>query len=134
MIRKIPWWGWVAGVVVVLIIWQSLSGWGMSGKYFNMLLDQIRKDQSQVIKDNKEWIEACETEIAKLAEEKAQIQKEKLILQKKNIESTKEIVRLKGENNELQDLLNRIIISNDPDKLLEDLRSRGINIKRINPR
>jgi chromosome segregation ATPase len=131
LIKKIPIWGWIIVVVVILFVWQSISGWAESRKLYTMVLDNLREDQSQIVEDKDKWIKACEDEIAKLAEDKAKIQKEKLALQKKNAQSELEISRLMGENHDLQNRLSRIVVSTDPDKLLDDLRSRGINIRRI---
>jgi len=128
--KKVPLWGWITGIVIILILWQSLSGWAMSRKLYSMVLDNLRQDQSQAIKDKDAWIKSCEKEIGQLANEKAEIEKKKAILEKKDIASTAEITRLVGRNNELQNRLNNIVTSDDPDRLLEDLRSRGINIKR----
>jgi chromosome segregation ATPase len=133
-VKGIPWWLWVVAIIFIILIWQSVSGWGMSKKLYTMALDNLREDQTQIVKDRDEWIKTCEGEIAKLAAEKVQIQKEKFTLQTKNAQSAIEISRLTEENYDLQDRLNHIIISNDPDRLLEDLRGRGINIKRINSR
>jgi chromosome segregation ATPase len=131
MLKKLPWYGYVAGGIFIIILWQSLSGWAMSRKYFNMILNQIKTDQTQIIKEKEEWIKTCEEEIKKLDEEKARIQKDKLALQKKNADSEKEIARLIGENHDLKDIIDHIVSSDDPDRLIADLQSRGINIRRI---
>ncbi len=95
-----------------------------------MALDNLRQDQSQIIKDKDEWIKSCEEEIGQLVEEKTKIEEKKAVLEKKDIALTAEITRLIGSNNELQNRLNNIITSDDPDRLLEDLQRRGINIKK----
>jgi len=130
--KKVPWWGYVAAIVFIIIVWQQMSSWALSKKYYNMLLDNLRTDQSQIIKDKDAWIKQCEDEIVKVEAEKEQIRLSKLALEKKNKQSMAEIALLTGRNRDLQDRLDRIIVSDDPDKLLEDLRSRGINIKRYN--
>ncbi len=128
--KRIPWWGWIIGIVIILLLWQSLSSWAMSRKLYNMALDNLRQDQSQIIKDKDEWIKSCEEEIGQLVEEKTKIEEKKAVLEKKDIALTAEITRLIGSNNELQNRLNNIITSDDPDRLLEDLQRRGINIKK----
>lgn len=126
------WWVWVAIVVFIIIVWQQMSSWALSKKLYNMALDNLRTDQSQTIKDKDAWIKQCEDEIARQEKEKEQIRLEKIALEKKDKQSMAEIAQLMGRNHDLQDRLDRIIISDDPDRLLEDLRSRGINIKKYN--
>ena len=132
VIKKVPWWGYVATIVFVIIVWQQMSNWALSKKYYNMLLDNLRTDQSQIVKDQKDWIKQCEDEIARVEAEKEQIRLSKIALEKKDKQSMAEIARLIGRNHDLQDRIDRIVTSDDPDKLLEDLRSRGINIKKYN--
>ncbi len=128
--KRVPWWGWVIAIVFIILVWQQMSSWAMSRKLYNMALDNLRQDESQAIKDKDAWIKSCEKEISQLANEKAEIEKKKAILEKKDIASTIEITRLIGNNNELQNRLNNIVTSDDPDRLIEDLQRRGINIKR----
>ncbi len=97
-----------------------------------MLLDNLRTDQTNIIKDKDTWIKQCEDEIARVEAEKEQIRLSKIALEKKDKQSMAEIALLTGRNRDLQDRLDRIVVSDDPDKLLEDLRGRGINIKRHN--
>ncbi len=132
ILSLVPWWGWIATVVFIIIVWQQLSSWALSRKYYNMLLDNLRTDQTNIIKGKDAWIKQCEDEIAKVEAEKEQIRLSKIALEKKDKQSVAEIALLTGRNRDLQNRLDRIIVSDDPDKLLEDLRSRGINIKRYN--
>jgi hypothetical protein len=91
-----------------------------------MMLDQIRKDQTQIIKDKDAWIKECEDEIARLDKEKEQIKKEKQIWEKRGIESAKEVALLKGSNNALKKQLQNIIVSDDPGRLIDGLNKRGL--------
>ncbi len=105
------------------------------GEYYALLLNQIKKGQSQIIKDKEEWIKSCETEIVRLQSEKEQIQKEKYFHQKQAVESAAEVIRLKGTINVLQIQLQNVVVSDDPDRIISDLQRLGIrSIKLCNIR
>ena len=126
MIKKIPWWGWVGAIVAILLLWQSLSGWAYSRKLYGMALDNLRKDESRVIRDKDEWIKVCESAILDLKKEVDKIEREKARVQLEANQSAVEVARLKGRINELQEMLKRIVISNDPDVVINDLKRYGL--------
>lgn len=126
MIKKIPWWGWVGAIVAILLLWQSLSGWAYSRKLYGMALDNLRKDESRVIRDKDEWIKVCESAILDLKKEVDKIGREKARVQLEANQSAVEVARLKGRINELQEMLKRIVISNDPDVVINDLKRYGL--------
>jgi len=126
VIKKIPWWGWVGAIVAILLLWQSLSGWAYSRKLYGMALDNLRKDESRVIRDKDEWIKVCESAILDLKKEVDKIGREKARVQLEANQSAVEVARLKGRINELQEMLKRIVISNDPDVVINDLKRYGL--------
>jgi len=126
VIKKIPWWGWVGAIVAILLSWQSLSGWAYSRKLYGMALDNLRKDESRVIRDKDEWIKVCESAILDLKKEVDKIGREKARVQLEANQSAVEVARLKGRINELQEMLKRIVISNDPDVVINDLKRYGL--------
>lgn len=133
LIKRVPWWGWIVAIVFVLLVWQQMSNWALSRKYYNMLLDNLRTDQSQIIKDKNAWIKQCEDEILKINTEKDKITKEKAIAQQDANNSRVEVIRLKGENRDLQAKLDSVVVSNDPDLIIGDLKKRFPSINRIKP-
>jgi len=126
VIKKIPWWGWVGAIVAILLLWQSLSGWAYSRKLYGMALDNLRKDESRVIRDKDEWIKVCESAILDLKKEVDKIEREKARVQLEANQSAVEVARLKGRINELQEMLKRIVISNDLDVVINDLKRYGL--------
>ncbi len=116
------------GVLVVLFWIGSITG--TNKKLYNMMINQLKTDESKLIADQKKYIAECEKEITKLAKDKEEIRKQKALVEKRDAEKNKEIELLSWRVNDLQNRLNNIVTSSDPDRLLEDLRSRGINIKR----
>jgi ABC-type lipoprotein release transport system permease subunit len=114
---------------LILLIWIGFMT-GTNKKLYNMMLDQLRTDESKVVADQKKYITDCEVEITKLAKDKEEIKKQKIVVEKRDAEKSKQIGLLTGRVNALQNRLNSIVVSDNPDRLLEDLRSRGINIKR----
>ena len=130
-LKKIPWWVWIGAFVTVLLIWQNLSGWAMSRKLYTMALDNLRTDQTRVVETLQENQKMYEAEIANLQAEKERLQKEKATVQKQAVESAVEVTRLKGRIGELQTQLQNIIVSDDPSKIVEDLRELGLKSIRI---
>ncbi len=122
----------IAILALIVILWIS-SVTGTSRKIYDMMLDQLSTDQSQIIKDKEAWIKDCEDEIKQLAQEKAKIQQEKLAVQRQAQESAIEVARLTGRVNDLQEKLRNIVIPTDVDALIRDLRGRGIDIERYSP-
>jgi peptidoglycan hydrolase CwlO-like protein len=125
-LKRIPWWFWLGVLVAILFIWQSLSGWAMSRKLYSMALDTIREDQSQVVETLQENQKMYEEEIARLQSEKERLQKEKALVQAQAIASAEEVTRLKGKIGALQYQIDHIIISDNPDRILDDLHRLGI--------
>ena len=95
-----------------------------------MMLGDIKKDESQTVKDKEAWIKTCEDEILKIQKEKEGLQRERLIAQEAAAYSAKEVFRLKGENDALRIELKNIVVSDDPDRIIDDLQRRGIKIRR----
>jgi len=119
LFKKIPLWGYVAGIVAILILWQSLSGWAYSKKLYNMALDNLRTDQSRIVKTLEENQTMYENEIQKLQSELERIKSQQAVVKAEN-------ERLKGKVSELQAQRENIIVSSDPDILVNDLHKLGI--------
>ena len=111
--------------VIVLLFWIG-SVTGTNSKLFNMALDNLRTDQSRIIKTLEENMTSYENEITNLQEQVARVQKDKASIQAQANQSNIEIARLKGKIYELQDALDRIRISDNPDAVIEDLHNYGI--------
>lgn len=127
LLKKVPWWGWAALGVAILFSWQSISGWAASRKLYNMALSQLREDKTRIVEEKEAYIKDCEDEISKLAGEKETLRKEKLIIQHQASESTAEVARLEGNLHVLKRQLQSITIGDDPDRLIDDLRKRGLS-------
>lgn len=119
ILKKIPWWGWIAGIVAIIFLWQSLSGWAYSKKLYNMALDQLREDQSDIIKAKDEWIASCEQEIQNLQRKVEANQRQQATLRAEN-------EKLKGRIHELEIAQANINVPTDPDALVDDLRKHGL--------
>ena len=131
LLKKIPWWGWAALGVAILFSWQSFSGWAASRKLYDIALNQLREDRTQIIEEKEAYIKDCEDEISKLAGEKEALRKEKLIIQRQASESAAEVARLEGNVHALERQLQSITIGDDPNKIVEDLRRLGLKSIRI---
>jgi hypothetical protein len=128
-----PFWFWIALAVFIFLAWQSLSGWAMSRKLYKMALNNLRQDQTQIIKEKDAWIKTCEDEILQIKAEKDKIAKEKIIAQQDATNSKVKVVRLEGENDALRIKIRNVIVSDDPDRIIDDLRKRFPSIRKIQP-
>lgn len=96
-----------------------------------MALDQLREDQTKIVHEKEKWIKTCENQILDLQKEVDKIQKEKAIERARAAESAAEVARLKGRINALQFQIDNIVVSDNPDVVLDSLRKQGIrSIKR----
>jgi hypothetical protein len=120
ILKKIPWWGWVALAIATLFLWQSLSGWAATRKLYNMALDNLRVDQSRVV-------EVLEGALADREKELANLYGELERLKVQQTQAKAETERLRGKIRELQAQRENIIVPGDPDRLVDELRKRGIS-------
>ena len=124
------WWFWITAFVIILLVWQQMSGWSMSRRLYNMALDQLRKDQTVVVENLNEALKISRVEKEKIKKEIIQIQKEKELWKQKSLQYEKENLRLKGEVDDLEFKLHQIIVSSDPATLIIDinkyLQQRGV--------
>lgn len=102
MIKK-PWF-WIAIIIAGLMVWQLLSGWATSRKLYNMVLGNLRTDQTQVIRTLEQIITQRETELSDLYKKIETIQKQSVVAQAESerlrrliSEKNAEIVKLQGE-------------------------------------
>lgn len=128
MLKK--WWVWIAGIIVILLVWQGFSGWAMSRKLYTMALDNLRKDQTTIVEQQKQDIETFKQKVSDLQKEVIQVQKEKSVYKSQAIASANEVIQLKGKVNDLQNQIDNIRISDNPDSILLDLQRQGIRIRR----
>jgi len=133
ILKKVPLWGWVAIAIAILFLANYASSRALNRSLFNMALDQLREDQSQIVQQKTEEAEAFKKQNLDLKEEVKKVQKEKALERARAAESAAEVVRLKGRINALQVQIDNIIVSHDPDAVLDSLRKQGIrSIKRRN--
>jgi len=124
--KKIPWWGWVIGIAAFFFLINYASSLALNRSLFNMALDNLREDKTRILETKDEWIKTCEQEISRLQREVDRVQKEKAAVQAQAAQTAAEVARLKGRINELQTQLQNIVVSDDPDRIIDDLRRLGI--------
>ncbi len=131
LIKKVPLWGWVIIAISILFLVNYASSRTLNRSLFNMALDQFREDQTRIVREKDDWIAICEKQILDLQKDIDKIQKEKVIEKARAVQSAAEVARLKGRIDELQFKIDNIVVSNDPDIVLDSLRKQGIrSIKR----
>jgi len=81
LMRKVPWYGWVIAVLAVIFLFNVASAQNYAKKLFNMALDQLREDQSEVVATLEENQKAYEAEIMRLANELETVKKKQGIAQ-----------------------------------------------------
>ncbi len=122
---KIPWkLVFVAAAALsLLFLVGSLSG--ANRKLFNLALDQFRADQSRIVKEQADSLEWYEKERQRLENEKEGLKQEKVRVQAERNQIAAERDVLKGRVNELEKRRQVIVVSDDPDRILDDLRKLG---------
>jgi TolA-binding protein len=128
LIKKYFIWILLAVCVIVLIMGQ-LSG--ANSKIYNMVLDQLRDDQSKVVDTLETQLSQTELQIADLQAQRDQLRKEKEALLKQSEISYSEIKRLEGERHALQQAFEAIVAPSDLNSILLDLKRLGISSIRI---
>ena len=119
-LKKIPWWAWLALAIAILFLWQSFSGWAATRKLYDMALDNLRQDQSRIVRILSETITEREKELAGLYEELDRIKAQQ-------IQARAETEKLKGRIRELQAQRENIVVPGDPDRIVDELRRHGIS-------
>lgn len=125
LIRRISWWGWILIIVVVLFLFNYASSMMMNRSLFNVVLDSIRKDQIQALEDRDEQLKLVREQNKRYQEQVKEVQREKEVMRQRAERSAAEVARLKGENNALRQALQNVVVSNDPDRIIDDLNKMG---------
>lgn len=131
MIKKIPLWGWIAIVIGVLFLMNYASSIVMNRNLFNIALDGIRKDQTQALQERDEQLNLVRSERELLKRQIGEVQKEKEAMRQRAIQSEQRVIQLEGENETLRNKISSIVVSDDPDRIIDDLNKAGFkSIKR----
>jgi hypothetical protein len=117
-LKRFPWWFWIVVILAILFAWQFVSGWSESRKLYNMMIDQLREDQNQVIQDKEAWIADCEKEISELYLELDQVKKLRNIQQAENGRLMEVIRGLQARRED-------IVVPDDPDRIVDQFHSLG---------
>lgn len=125
IIKRVPWWAWVAIAVAIFFIVNQVSGNVYSRKLWNMVADQIREDQSRVVETLQENQKMYETEINRLQVE-LQTVKQQQAVARAETEKLRGLVREKdGQILALKRERELIVVPTDPNALLDEFRKRG---------
>jgi hypothetical protein len=132
-ISKIPLWGWIAFAVLILFIWQYVSGWAVSRKLYDMGLDQLRQDKTAIIESLKKENETRDQMILDLKKRVDAVQKQRILAEAESKrlaglvdEKNKEILKLTEERK-------IITVPTDIDLLADEFRKRGYRPRIILP-
>lgn len=124
-LKSIPIKYWIVIAVAIFFFWQHFSSWAISRKLYNIGLDQLRKDQSQVIQDKDEQLKVVREQSRLYQQQIKEVQKEKEVMKQRAIQSEAKIAKLEGENDALRKKIDSIVVSNDPDRITDDLNKMG---------
>jgi len=106
------------GITTLLILIWIGSATGTSIKLWNMLVDQIRTDQSKVVKILEQTVTERELEIADLERQVEANRQQQFQVRAEND-------RLKGSIRELQIKREAVVVSGDPDRIVDELHRLG---------
>jgi len=120
------WWKWVVLIVLVLLfLWQGLSGWAMSRKLYSMALNQLREDKTAIVENLKKDQKEKAKTITDLQNKVKDVQQKRVAAEAES----KRLARLVNEKNteidRLKDERDRIVIPTDPNALADEFRKRG---------
>ncbi len=121
---KIPW-KWIIIGMIMLGIGLYLYYSGMARGALNKMIDQLRVDQGRVVEVKEQNEKMYEDEISRLQEEVERNKKDKEILQGEKAQVANERDALKGWIRELQTKKEIIVVSDDPNTIIGDLRKHG---------
>jgi len=131
MIKRIPWWAWIIGIVMVLFLINYASSFALNRSLFNMALDQLREDKTAILERLEKDKEARDKIITDL-------QKKMEIVQKQRAAAEAESEKLRGLVREkdaqifaLKKEREAIIVSGDPDALVAELHRMGFKSARV---
>lgn len=119
LFKKIPLWGWVFIILILLILSNMGSSYFYKKNLWNLFMDQIRTDQSKIIKTLEENMQYYEKEIMRLQQEL-----ENNLKQQAKIRAENET--LKEKINELQNQRQVISVPSDADGIVDELHRLGI--------
>lgn len=119
VILKFPWWVWVGLIIVLLFLWQSLSGWSYSNKLWNMVKNEIVTDEARIIED-------LEKDNLANQKEKEGLYRQLNDLKQQRVALKQEKETLIAENERLNHALENIIIPSDPNTLVDLLHKLGL--------
>ena len=129
-IKKMPLWLWVIVALAILLLVNQISASIGNRSMFNLVLDQIRTDQSGVVQTLEQNMKGYEAEIQRLTGEIDIVRQGQSIVRAENerlrgvvSEKDAEIIALRRERE-------TIIVSTDPDVLVNDLRGLGFRSAR----
>lgn len=131
--KRIPWWGYIGGIVLILILWQSLSGWAMSRKLCNMALDNLREDKTAIVERQKGDLEEKEKVITDLQKKIEANQKQRVAAQAES-ERLRSLVHEKdAQIIGLQKEREIIVVPVDPNVLADEFRKLGFKSRVVLP-
>jgi hypothetical protein len=126
-LKRFPWYVWVILGLVLLLVVEGFTGTLGSRKLYNMVLDQLRTDQSRVVTTLEENMATYEQEIQTLQKQLETVKAKQAVVQA-------ETVRLKGIINEKDKEILKLwkereimVVSSDPDILVNDLVKMGFS-------
>jgi len=131
LIKRIPWWGWIIIAIVIIFLLNYASSLVLNRSLFNMALDNLRKDQAQALEDRDEQLKLIRQQNRQYQEQIKEVQKEKEVMKQRAIQSEAKVSKLEGENDALRKKIDSIVVSDDPDHIIDDLNKAGFkSIKR----
>jgi len=120
LLKKIPFFGWVAIAVAILFLWQGLSGFAYSNKLWNMVKSEIVADKEAIIEELEKDNLANQREKEGLYQQINQLQKQRANLQQEKDRLTAKIQEIEHA------LQNNPPPSSDPDALIKLLHDLGL--------
>lgn len=114
-------------VIVGVIVWQVNNGWKHVKGLYELVSDWLSEDQRKLIDKLKEDLKKNDSMIIELKNELNRVNNEKRKIEEKLKVSTEEVTKLKRRINDLEKTLENVLVSNNVDELLDELKQMGFS-------
>ncbi len=126
-VGRVPWWGWMAGVVLVLFVVNLASGAIYSKKLWNMVRSEIVADEKRIIEEREKFIGQLLLEKQGYLNQIEGLKKEKGYVQKERDGYAADLRRIRNQRE-------TIIVPTDPSLIMDEFHKRGYkSLRRILP-
>jgi len=133
LLKKIPWWGWIAIAIAILFLVNYISARALNRSLFNMALDQLREDKTTIVENLKKEQEKDRQAIAELESEVRDVEQKRIAAEAESLRLARLVNEKNAEIKKLKKERDAIVVPTDPNALADEFRKRGYKPRVILP-